>query len=254
MKNISRRKMLGLTGMISGGVVSASPLFGLTPTKNPEKLKILITGAHPDDPETGCGGSMLRFAQQGHEVVALYLTRGEAGIPGTAYMEAAKIRTKEANDACKILQAKPVFAGQIDGNTEVNKKQYKKVKEFIEKENPNLVFTHWPIDSHRDHRITSLLVYDAWLELGKRFDLFYYEVYTGEQSQNFNPSFYIDISSVEKEKEKACYCHRSQNPEEIYTYHKKMSSFRGLEYNCEHAEAFIAHAQNKKGFRLGEIY
>ncbi len=253
MKNISRRKMLGLTGMAAGGVVSASPLSGLTLTKDEEKLKILITGAHPDDPETGCGGSMLRFAQQGHKVVALYLTRGEAGIHGTSFKEAAKIRTEEAKNACKILQAKPVFVGQIDGNTEVNKKQYKKVKELIEKEDPDLVFTHWPVDSHRDHRITSLLVYDAWLELDKKFDLFYYEVYTGEQTQNFNPSFYIDITSVEKEKEKACFCHQSQNPEEIYAYHKKMSSFRGLEHNCAHAEAFIAHVQNRKGSGLGKI-
>jgi LmbE family N-acetylglucosaminyl deacetylase len=246
MKNISRRKMLGLTGMAAGGVISAGPLQSYSSEKKAKKLKILITGAHPDDPETGCGGSILKFTEQGHDVVALYLTRGEAGIPGTSYKKAAKIRTDEAKKACDILHAKPVFAGQVDGNTEITKEHYKTVKDLIKKEDPDLVFTHWPIDSHRDHRITSTLVYDAWLELGRKFDLLYYEVLTGEQSQNFNPDLYIDISSVEKKKEKACLCHQSQNPEEVYAYHKKMSSFRGLEFNCTHAEAFIAHVQNRK--------
>ncbi len=244
MKKYSRRKMLGLTGLAAGGFISTTPIDHLYPTKE-TGLKILITGAHPDDPETGCGGSMLYFRNLGHRVTALYLTRGEAGISGISFKRTAEIRTNEAKNACEILGAKPIFAKQTDGNTTIGKKEYENVKNLIKKEEPDIVFTHWPIDTHRDHRITSLLVYDAWLNMNKNFDLYYYEVMTGEQTQNFKPDCFIDISDFEKLKRKACFCHQSQDPEEMYAYHKKMSSFRGLEYNCIHAEAFIRHDQNK---------
>jgi LmbE family N-acetylglucosaminyl deacetylase len=55
----------------------------------------------------------------GHEVTILYLTRGEAGIEGRTLQEAAMIPTGEAEKACAILKARQVFAGQIDGDTEV---------------------------------------------------------------------------------------------------------------------------------------
>jgi len=247
MKNISRRKMIALSGLTTGGLLSSLSINTLNAQEKKDKLKVLVAGAHPDDPETGCGGTMIQLAQQGHEVVSFYLTKGEAGIADTSHKKASKIRTKEAKDACKVIGSKPLFAGQIDGDTKIDQEQYKIVRDLIQEENPGLVFTHWPIDTHRDHRITSNLIYDAWLELDKSFTLYYYEVYSGEQTQNFSPTHYVDISSVESEKRKACFKHKSQNPDEIYEYHKKMSEFRGLEYNCKHAEAFVSHIQSKKG-------
>src|SRR5438128_1960936 len=82
-------------------------------------LKIVCVGAHPDDPESGSGGTLARYTTAGHAVTVIYLTRGEAGIAGNSHDEAAAIRTTEAEAACKILGAKLVFAGQIDGATEV---------------------------------------------------------------------------------------------------------------------------------------
>ena len=84
------------------------------------KLTIVVAGGHPDDPESACGGAMARYADLGNKVISLYLTRGEAGIPGKSHDEAAAIRTREAERACEILKARPVFAGQIDGDTEIN--------------------------------------------------------------------------------------------------------------------------------------
>jgi LmbE family N-acetylglucosaminyl deacetylase len=97
----------------------------------------------------------------GHDVSIIYLTRGEAGIRGKSEQEAAAIRTGEAQKACAILKAKPVFAGQIDGDTEVNRMRYEKFARLLQAEQPDIVFTHWPVDTHRDHRAASLLVYDA---------------------------------------------------------------------------------------------
>src|SRR5207253_6739399 len=60
-----------------------------TPAVRNRKLNVVVVGAHPDDPESGAGGTMARMADLGHEVVAIYLTRGEAGIAGKAHEESA---------------------------------------------------------------------------------------------------------------------------------------------------------------------
>lgn len=239
-------KMLGVSAMgaVPMGMKSASGF----PIQD-QKLKILVAGAHPDDPETGCGGTVARYTKAGHEVVNLYLTRGEGGIPNKTHDEAAEIRTAEAQKACEILNARSLFAGQVDGETEVSAKAYSHIREMIETENPDLIFTQWPVDTHRDHRAISVLVYDAWLNSGKSVPLYYYEVMSGIQTQSFNPTDYVDITSVEEIKREACFAHESQNPDELYPIHEQMSRFRGMEFGCDHAEAFVRHEQSPP-FRL----
>lgn len=212
-------------------------------TPPPEKkLKLLVAGAHPDDPESACGGTIALYTDAGHEVVNFYLTRGEAGIHGKTHEEAARIRSAEAEEACKILGARPLFAGQIDGATEVTAHWYDEVFRLIDAEAPDIVITHWPLDSHRDHRATALLVYDAWLRSKKRFELFYFEVETGRQTQHFWPTHYVDITSVEPRKKKACYAMKSQGAVKgFYVDHTQMHEFRGREAGVDLAEALVRH-------------
>ena len=240
--------MIQISGLSAVGSLIGAPAFSETTGKYiipANKLKIIVAGAHPDDPESGCGGTMALFAAEGHEVVSAYLTRGEAGIHGKSHEEAARIRTNEALNACKILKARAEFLGQIDGSCDINKDRYTEIYNFFKQENPDIVFTHWPVDSHRDHRICSVLVYDAWLSLGKKFALYYFEVESGIQTQNFSPTNHVNIGSSIKQKSAACMAHSSQNPEEWYeNIHRKMEIFRGFEFNCEYAEAFVRHHQN----------
>lgn len=210
-------------------------------------MKVVVAGAHPDDPESGAGGTIALLADAGHDVVALYLTRGEAGIRGKTHDQAAAIRTAEATRACQILKARPVFAGQIDGSTEVNPARYDAFAESLLGLKPDLVLTQWPIDTHRDHRATSLLTYDAWLHSGKAFALYYYEVMTGTQTQNFRPTHYVNITSTETRKRDACFAHPSQDPQHFYEPHSKMNEFRGMEAGCKYAEAFVHHDQGPAG-------
>jgi LmbE family N-acetylglucosaminyl deacetylase len=205
------------------------------------KLKVLVAGGHPDDPESGCGGTIALYSDAGHDVVALYLTRGEAGIQGTSHEDAARIRTVEAERAAAMLGAKPRFFGQIDGDTHVDKAAYAAMRELFERERPDVVLTHWPVDTHPDHRAVSLLAYDAWLRTGRTAALGYFEVLTGDQTQLFRPTDYVDISAVARRKRAAVMVHASQKPEEWYPAHERMSRYRGMEHGCEHAEAFIRH-------------
>ena len=247
--NVSRRNVLKIAVPTAIGSLLGVPVLSSAnqqkKTEPRQKLKIIVFGAHPDDPETGCGGTMALLANEGHEVISAYLTRGEAGIKGVSYDEAAKIRTAEALEACGILNAKPRFLGQIDGNCEVTKEHYKAIFDFFEEEKPDIVFNHWPIDRHRDHRACSILVYDAWYNLGQKSVMYYYEVMSGRQSQNFKPTDYVDITPVIDQKHKACYEHKSQEPEKWYQEsHGQMEIFRGLEYRTQYAEAFVRHVQS----------
>ena len=201
--------------------------------------KVLVIGAHPDDPETMCGGTMLKLREAGVDVVAVYLTSGEAGIAGMSHEESRAIRQQEARHACEVLGVRPVFLTQIDGNSEVNKMRYEEMKELIVAEKPDMVITHWPIDSHRDHRVCAVLVYDAWRQTGYSFDLYYGEVMTGLQTQNFSPTFWVDISETHARKLKAYHCHQSQGIDEVQAYHDQMEILRGMECHAKYGEAFI---------------
>lgn len=215
----------------------------ISKSQNQPNKKVLVIGAHPDDPESGCGGTIAILKQKGYEVVCVYLTRGERGIPGKSLEETAAIRTKESEESCKILGVRHIFLTQIDGQTEITPKRYDEMLDVITKEKPDIVFTHWPIDGHRDHRICSVLTYDSWRRSGYSFDLYYYEVMSGTQTQMFNPSIYVDISEVREIKLKSCYAHKSQFIDQgdgvMNGWHIPMENFRGLESKTPAAEAFV---------------
>lgn len=188
---------------------------------------------------------MARYADLGHDVVALYLTRGEAGIPGKSHADAAHIRTAEAEKACSILKTRALFAGQIDGASEVTNASYRQFADLLAAEKPDIVFAPWPVDTHRDHRATSLLAYDAWLTMNRGFELYYTEVMSGIQTQTFRPTRLVDITATEPRKRQACYAHASQDPKDFYGVHELMNRFRGSEFGVRYAEAFVRHDQDR---------
>jgi len=246
MKNPSRRQFLhrslglGLLGLPAGLTASAAKPF--------RRMKIACIGGHPDDPESGCGGTLAKFAGAGHDVTIIYLTRGEAGIEGKSHDEAAAIRTAEATAACKILNVRPVFAGQIDGDTVVNTEWIQKMGELIASEKPEVVFTHWPIDSHKDHQAASLLTIQTWMRSPQKFGLYFFEVCAGEQTMGFHPTDYVDITDTQQQKRKAVFCHTSQDPDGIYACgHASMEDFRGRAFGVRAAEGFVHMTGRKMG-------
>jgi LmbE family N-acetylglucosaminyl deacetylase len=227
---LSRRQVLAL----------AIPALAVGQAPENRGLRIVCVGGHPDDPESGCGGTLARYSALGHAVTVIYLTRGEAGISGKSHDEAAAIRSAECGAACKILGAKPVFAGQVDGATMVDAKAAESFARLLAAERPNIVFTQWPIDSHLDHQAASTLTFRAWLAAGRGFELYYYEVNLGSQTMGFHPTDYVDIAAVREKKKAALFSHKSQNGEEIYRrHHEVMENLRGREAGIAAAEAFV---------------
>jgi LmbE family N-acetylglucosaminyl deacetylase len=250
MDDYSRRKFLRHAAWALPSVVIAGPAaseLNASPVAGMKKLKVVVAGGHPGDPEYGCGGTVARYTEQGHEVTLLYLNRGEGGITGKAGKEVAAIRTAEAAKACELLKAMPLFAGQVDGQSVVDKTHYDSFARIIEGERPDVLFTQWPIDGHPDHRATSLLCYEAWLRMGKSFVLYYYEVSDGEDTLMFSPTEYVDITGAEPRKRDACYAHASQSPDHFYTLQEQVARFRGMESGVGKAEGFVRHVQSRSG-------
>jgi LmbE family N-acetylglucosaminyl deacetylase len=208
------------------------------------RQKIVVSGGHPGDPECGCAGTIARFTDLGYEVVLLYLNRGEGYCGGAGLERCATIRTAEAQTACRALSARAAFAGQYDGRAIVDPPHYDAFARVLAAEKPDVVFTHWPIDRHRDHRAISLLTLDAWWNGGKAFALYYYEV--AEDTSMFTPSEYVDISAVESRRRAACYAHVSQQPDKWYPKQVEITRFRGAASGFAQAEAFLRHPESRR--------
>jgi N-acetylglucosamine malate deacetylase 1 len=208
------------------------------------KLNVVCVGGHPDDPESGCGGTLARYAAAGHVVTVVYLTRGEAGIQGKTHAEAAAIRSAECEAACRILGARARFAGQIDGGAVVDAKAAQSMGRLLAELSPDVLLTQWPIDTHLDHQAASILTYRAWLAGGRKSELFYFEVNLGSQTMGFRPTDYIDITAVVEKKKAALFAHKSQDGEAIWRkHHQPMAEFRGREIGRPAAEAFVRLSQ-----------
>ena len=210
------------------------------------KLRIVVAGGHPGDPECGCAGTIARYTALGHDVALLYLNRGEGYCGAAALDRCAAIRTAEAESACRILKARAVFADQTDGRAIVDDQHYTSFAGLLATEKPDVVFTQWPVDSHRDHRALSMLTLDAWQKGGKRFSLYFYEV--AEDTSMFEPTEFVDISAAESQRRSACYAHASQQPDKWYPLQTEITKRHGKQKGVAQAEAFLRHAESKPAF------
>jgi LmbE family N-acetylglucosaminyl deacetylase len=241
---ISRRKVIESTGLLAVGSRQAQSASSKPAAR---KIKVIVAGGHPGDPEYGCGGTVARYTDLGHEVALLYLNRGDSGYLNKPVDDMSPVRVREASKACEILKARPVFDRQLNSKAIVDAPHYDAFQSIFENERPDVVFAQWPIDGHRDHRAISTLAYDAWLKMGKKFAFYYYEVSNGEDTLMFSPTHYVDITTVEPRKRAACYAHASQTPDRYYELQSQVAKFRGVESGYAQAEGYIRHAQSPYG-------
>ena len=121
------------------------------------KTDILAFGAHPDDVEMGCGGTIAKSTASGKTVGIIDLTRGELGTNGTP-----ELRDKEANSAFKIIGAKfRINLGFQDGFIFNNKENQIEIIKLIRQFRPDIILSPTQIDRHSDHGKASDLIYEA---------------------------------------------------------------------------------------------
>ena len=197
-------------------------------------MNILAIGAHPDDIEFGCGGSLIKYADRGHNLFLLIMTEGGLGAPN-------RIRKAEQLDAQEILGIRRIFWGNYeDTYLEVNKDIINQVETVIAEIKPDFIFCHSPDDTHQDHRHLAQVVISATRYIQ---NVLFFE---GPTTQNFNPQIFIDISDTIDRKIKALEAHRSQiektNIEDltIIELARSTANFRGTQGRVKFAEAFRA--------------
>jgi N-acetylglucosamine malate deacetylase 1 len=220
------------------------------PTRPAEakKLRVAVVGAHPDDPESGCGGLIALLSRDGHEVVAGYLTcfRGDRKVGNEPE---ATVRRREASAACQVLGAKPHFFDYAHEKLVADTATVEAVAAWLQQVQPDVVVTHWPLDTHPNHHVTGSLVWQCYLR-DAPWGLYFFEVLTDRQSLGFRPGLYLDIEAVRDRKRQALDSHRSQNPDAIWEAHDAMHRRRGAEAGVQYAEAFLRAEGTKERPKL----
>ena len=196
-------------------------------------MNILAIGAHPDDIEIGCGGTLAKYASYGHNIYLFIATDGNAGGIG-------KVRKVEQEKAAGILKVKKLFwGGYIDTELEIHKETIMKVEEIITITQPDIIFVNFPDDTHQDHRHIADITNSATRYIR---NVLFYETPT---TQNFQPNVFVDIGKkFLKIKMESLKAHSSQIDRtniagvSILELAQSAAHFRGVQARVAYAEAF----------------
>ena len=192
-----------------------------------QSQRVLAVGAHPDDVEIMCSGTLFALRQLGHEVHVTSLTLGDGGSLELSAEEIRRVRHREAIQACEVLGATYHHAEFNDLCIFNDADSNRRVTALVREIDPFLVLTHSPSDYMSDHEITSLLVRNACFAASVRN----YETITGAADRTLSvpylyyaqpmdgidifgkkvtPEFYVDISAWMEQKLEMLACHESQ--------------------------------------------
>jgi LmbE family N-acetylglucosaminyl deacetylase len=190
---------------------------------------ILAVGAHPDDIELGCGGTIRAVSKLGKKVIAVFLSKGEqSGDP--------EVRPKESIAALSFLGVKEVYFGDFpDTEIPCSRRAIDFLEAFYVANKPETILTHTVNDIHQDHRQVGWLSISAFRNAPK---LLAYE--TPRVTPAFSPTYFVDITNCVSDKWTALKCHFSQKTKRYITYESmvNLASFRGSQVNLPAAEAF----------------
>jgi LmbE family N-acetylglucosaminyl deacetylase len=218
-------------------------------------MRVLAVGAHPDDVEILCGGTLARFADADHDVVICHAAKGDRGSFDRPADELTRTRSDEARRAADLIGAECLSLGVSDAEIDAsNPAQRLAMTDLIRETRPDVVITHSPGDYMGDHNEVSRLVFDtsffASLPLLKTDrphhdrvpSLFFMETFAGV---GFDPTEWVDITAVIELKARMLECHVSQlkwirdhDDVDIVEQMTTTARFRGYQSGVRYAEGF----------------
>ena len=157
-------------------------------------MNILIVGAHHDDIELGCGGTVARLAEEGNNVYGITLTNSETHYEEKNIHRTREQAIKEAEKAAKIinLQQRELEIAQSDnGELVYSPKLMRCLEKFIVENNVNTVFSHWQYDMNTDHAAASQLTIVAARHVP---NILQFRSNWYQPDRAFNGIYYVDIS------------------------------------------------------------
>jgi LmbE family N-acetylglucosaminyl deacetylase len=217
-------------------------------------MRVLAVGAHPDDLEILCGGTLAKYARRGDHVTMAVATNGEVGSPTLPKEEIAKIRREEALASAKLIGADLVWMNYTDEFLFSNAESRLNFVNLVRKARPDLILTHAPVDYHPDHRTTGQILWDirvmttvpnittAEPPCERIPEIYYFDTVAGI---DFVPQFYVDISETFELKKEMLACHKSQSTwlqnqygMDYMQFIEYISRYRGLQCGTRYAECF----------------
>jgi LmbE family N-acetylglucosaminyl deacetylase len=204
-------------------------------------MSILAIGAHPDDVEYGCAGTLVKYAGRKHRIFLMILTRGEQGRngPGSRQKQIGEKRRQEQITAARLMRVEKIFwGGYRDTRIPLGKALIERIEAAIREVEPDLILVNYGDDTHQDHRILAQAAQSATRYVR---NVLFFEVPT---TQNFNPQIFVDISDTLDEKVQALEAHASQVMKtnikdlSIVELARANAVFRGIQGRVKYAEAF----------------
>jgi LmbE family N-acetylglucosaminyl deacetylase len=197
---------------------------------------ILAIGAHADDVEIGCGGTVARHVKNGDTVILLVMAESSyTYYDGTVLRTREEVELEEKN-AAKVLGAKPINLGFKSKFVPYSGETVEAINEVIDKHNIDIIYTHWYHDTHQDHRRTTQSVLSAG-RFVKDILMYEPEYPAGRSYSGFHSQYYVDITTTFEIKMEALKRHESQI--------KK--------YGADFLEAVEARARHR-GYEIGNKY
>jgi len=224
-------------------------------------MNVLAIGAHPDDIEIACAGTLAKCVKRGDRVVVAHLSTGNLGhvvIPPDelTVMRAAEARRAGALAGIEVLDG--VF-DDLDIYSD-NAEARMKVVEIIQYANPDFIITHDPDDYMPDHTATSKLVFDAAFTAtlpnlktktarpAKLTPIYYMDTLAGV---GFNPEEYVDVTAEIELKLKMLECHESQI---VWMRDHDHIDFPDMVRTCSRYRGYQCGADYAEGFRMCRVY
>ena len=225
-------------------------------------MRILAIGAHPDDIEIACSGTLAKCVARGDTVIVCHASSGNLGHVVIPPDELKVMRANEAKKAGAMAGIE-VFCGgfdDLDIYTD-NKEARDRMVDVIRYANPDLIITHAPDDYMPDHTAVSKLVFDASFTATlpnyatanssnacKLVPIFYMDTLAGV---GFNPTVYVDVTDFIDLKLQMLECHESQI---VWMREHDGIDFPDMVRTCSRYRGYQCGAAYAEGFTQCQVY
>jgi LmbE family N-acetylglucosaminyl deacetylase len=181
------------------GAAERAPLL-----RPPRFERVLVVAPHPDDEAVGCGGYLLRLAEQGGEITVLFMTDGERGVGCQALAAAAATRRDEAHGAARLLHVRRLVHWSLpDGDLSVESGAAARLSRLVRQLAAQVVLVPHEREAHPDHAAVAQLA--AHLDVRPDVTVMTYEVWTPQE-----PGCVVDVTAQMSRKLEAVRTYRSQ--------------------------------------------
>ncbi len=217
-------------------------------------MRVLAVGAHPDDLEILCAGTLAKYASRGDSVIMAVATNGDLGSTKLSTTETAALREKEARAAAELIAAELVWMGYPDAFLFSREDTRRDFIDLLRRSRPDVILTHDPNDYHADHRTVAQLLMDVrMLAAVPKIEtahppaagvpeIFFMDTIAGV---GFQPEVYVDVSATFATKQQMLAKHESQAlwlKEQYGISFQELielsARYRGLQSGCRYAEGF----------------